>query len=181
AGAKNGDRRLRWVHSTEHPDPTPWLLGGELVLTTGYRLGTPAEQQRFVESLDEAGVAGLGFGTGFDHPELPEALLAAARKRELPLFEVPYEMPFIAITERAARTLVNEQYDLLERSAQIHERLERQVIEDSGLRGITASIASAVSGAALVFDGTGEEVARHPQRGVLSPATVKALGAEIAE
>lgn len=181
AGAENGERRLRWVHSTEHPDPTPWLLGGELVLTTGYRLSSDADLRRFVEALDGAGVAGLGFGTGFDHNEVPDSLVAAAKETGMPLFEVPYEMPFIAITERAARTLVNEQYDLLERSAQIHERLERLVIEDGGLRGITAAIAGAIGGAALVFDGAGDEVARHPQRGVLTPATVKALGAELAE
>ena len=181
AGAENGDRRLRWVHSTEHPDPTPWLLGGELVLTTGYRLETDDALRRFVALLDEAGVAGLGFGTGFDHKRLPKALLEAAQERAMPLFEVPYEMPFIAITERAARTLVNEHYDLLERSTQVHERLERLVIEDAGLRGITTSIAGSIGGAAIVFDGTGEEVARHPQRGVVTPATAKALGAELAE
>ena len=66
---------------------------------------------------------------------------AAARRRSssapprlgLPLFEVPYEMPFIAITERAAAHLVNEQFDALERGAQVHERLERLVIEGRGL------------------------------------------------
>ena len=51
----------------------------------------------------------------------------------MPLFEVPYEMPFIAITERAFALLVNEQYAVLERGAQVHERLERLVIEGRGL------------------------------------------------
>ena len=32
----------------------------------------------------------------------------------MPLFEVPYEMPFIAITEQAARRLINEQYDVVD-------------------------------------------------------------------
>ena len=45
------------------------------------------------------------------------------------MFEVPYEMPFIAITERAFARLVNEQYAVLERGTQVHERLERLVIE----------------------------------------------------
>src|SRR5690606_33063368 len=90
AGAENGGRPLRWVHATEHADPTPWLLGGELVLTTGYRLTTPQVQRRFVAALDDCGVAALGFGTGFDHDALPEALIAAAAERGMPLFEVPY-------------------------------------------------------------------------------------------
>jgi hypothetical protein len=52
-GEAGADRKLRWVHISEHEDPTPWLSGGELVLTTGYQLATPAKQRRFVELLDE--------------------------------------------------------------------------------------------------------------------------------
>ena len=33
-----------------------------------------------------------------------------------PLFEVPYELPFIAITERAFAQLVNERYEMLQRN-----------------------------------------------------------------
>ena len=77
---------------------------------------------------------------------MPKAILDAADEHELPLFEVPYEMPFIAITERAAARLVNEQFDVLERGAQVHERLERLVIEGGGLDEILASTASAIGG-----------------------------------
>src|SRR4029077_15961953 len=44
------------------------------------------------------------------------ALVTAARKRAFPLFEVPYELPFIAITERAFTQLVNERYEMLRRN-----------------------------------------------------------------
>ena len=95
-------------------------------------------------------------GTGFEHKRLPKALVDEASKRGIPLFEVPYEMPFIAITERAFATLVNEQYAVLERGAQVHERLERLVLEGRGLEAILGSIASAVGGSAIVLDATGE-------------------------
>ena len=36
-GAEGADVPVRWVHSTELPDPTPWLSGGELLLTTGFQ------------------------------------------------------------------------------------------------------------------------------------------------
>ena len=42
--------------------------------------------------------------------------MKAARKREFPLFEVPYELPFIAITERAFAQLLEERYELLQRN-----------------------------------------------------------------
>jgi purine catabolism regulator len=103
-----------------------------------------------------------------------------ASKRDIPLFEVPYEMPFIAITERAFARLVNEQYAVLERGAQVHERLERLVIEGSGLAAIIGSIASAIGGSAIVQDATGRELARHPSKGGPGAAALKALGEEIA-
>ena len=108
AAAEHGDNPVRWVHISEHEDPTPWLSGGELLLTTGYNLGTAAKQRRYVQLLAGEGLAGLGFGIGFDHKKIPKAILDTAAAHDLPLFEVPYEMPFIAINERAAARLVNE-------------------------------------------------------------------------
>ena len=104
--------------------------------------------------------AGLGFATGFDHDRLPPALLAEAEAVGFPLFEVPYEMPFIAITEKAFTRLVNEQYDVLERGTALHERLERLVIEKRGLVEILGSVAGAVDGAAIVLDAGGRVIAR---------------------
>jgi purine catabolism regulator len=104
------------VHSTELPDPTPWLRGGELLLTTGLQLKGPRLQRELIERLADHDIAGLGFGTGFAHKRIPAALLAAARERGFPVFEVPYELPFIAITERAFAQLVNERYEMLQRS-----------------------------------------------------------------
>jgi purine catabolism regulator len=178
-GEAGADRKLRWVHISEHEDPTPWLSGGELVLTTGYQLATPAKQRRFVELLDECGGAGLGFGTGFDHKRLPKAVVDAATAQSLPLFEVPYEMPFIAITERAAARLVNEQFDALERGVQVHERLERLVIEGRGLDEVLAATAAATGGAAVLFDSAGRELARSPATGGPGGEVSKALADEL--
>src|SRR5688572_1237243 len=125
AGKSASDVPVRWVHITELLDPTPWLSGGELLLTTGIQLTEPAEQRRLVTRLVEHHLAGLGFGSGFGHESLPSALVDEARKRDFPLFEVPYEMPFIAITEQAFTTLINEHYDVLRRSVAIQKRLEQ--------------------------------------------------------
>jgi purine catabolism regulator len=180
AAVDHGDNRVRWVHISEHEDPTPWLSGGELLLTTGYNLGTAAKQRRYVELLAGAGLAGLGFGTGFDHKRIPKAILETAEKLDLPLFEVPYEMPFIAITERAGATLVNDQFDALERGAQVHERLERLVIEGGGLDQILTATGAAIGGAAAVIDRSGLELARSATLGETDAEEVAALGRELA-
>ena len=180
AGAAGAERPVRWVHISEHADPTPWLSGGELLLTTGYNLPTPAKQRRYVELLAGEGLAGLGFGIGFDHKRMPKAIHDAAEAHGLPLFEVPYEMPFIAITERAAARLVNEQFGVLERGVHVHERLERLVIEGHGLAEILASTGAAIGGTAIVLDRSGRELSRSAGGAESDSPAAAALGAEIA-
>ncbi len=116
SGEGSAHAHVRWVHSTELQDPTPWLKGGELLLTTGIQLNGPKSQRELIDRLADHEIAGLGFGTGFAHKRLPAALVTAAKKREFPLFEVPYELPFIAITERAFARLLDERYELLQRT-----------------------------------------------------------------
>ena len=78
-------RPIRWVHVCELEDPTPWLKGGELILTTGMGVGTtPAKQRAYVKRLAEAGLAGLGFGLGFSHDKTPRSLVTAADLGGLP-------------------------------------------------------------------------------------------------
>src|SRR6186997_1893041 len=133
AGEAGLDRAVRWVHSSELVDPTPWLSGGELLLTTGLQLRDDAQQRAYVSRLAEHGLSGLGFGVGFSHERAPEALRSAAAAHGFPLFEVPYELPFIAITEKAFSRLVNEQYEVLQRGIAIHKRLEQLVLDERGL------------------------------------------------
>jgi purine catabolism regulator len=172
AGAAGLDIPLRWVHISELEDPTPWLSGGELLLTTGLSLGDADAQRAYVERLAQHGLAGLGFGTGFTHARVPEALCAAADEHGFPLFEVPYETPFIAITERAFSQLVNEQYAVLRRALSAHERLEQVVLSEGGLEGVASALATMIGGPALILDARGEVLARRAGRTALDPGPV---------
>ncbi len=159
SGEDAADAPVRWVHITELPDPTPWLSGGELLLTTGLQLKSEKRQREFARRLDGHHLAGLGFGTGFEHAELPEALVDEARKLGFPVFEVPYELPFIALTEKAFARLVNEQYEVLQRGIAIHKRLERLVLEERGLDELVRALSAATGGTVMVLDGRGATLA----------------------
>src|SRR6266550_6461542 len=84
AGERSADAPIRWVHISELADPTPWLSGGELLLTTGLQLDTRELQREFVTRLADHQLAGLGFGTGFTHDEVPGPLLEVAADRGFP-------------------------------------------------------------------------------------------------
>lgn len=175
------DLPVRWVHISELKDPTPWLSGGELLLTTGMQLNTSQRQTEFIARLADHQLAGVGFGVGFGHREVPSALVAAAVAREFPVFEVPYEVPFIAVTEAAFTQLVNEQYAVLRRALAAHERLERVVLSQRGLDALAGTLATLIGAAVLVFDARGAVLAQRAFRRALEPETVTRLREELSE
>ena len=181
AGRAGVGAQVRWVHISELLDPTPWLSGGELLLTTGMQLEGEERQHEYLARLAGHRLTGLGFGTGFAHAEVPEALLAAAEEHGFPIFEVPYEVPFIAVTEKAFTHLVNEHYAVLQRALSAHERLERIVLSERGLDGVAAALASLIGGSALVFDARGEVLARRSAKTEIDDAAVAALARELRE
>ena len=179
SGHEAANAKVRWVHSTELVDPTPWLTGGELLLTTGLQLDKPKAQREFIERLKDRGIAAVGFGTGFAHERVPPALLTAARKLQFPIFEVPYELPFIAVTERAFTHLAGQQFETLRRSMAIQERLERLVLEQRGLTEVVRAAAGAIGGVVGVLDAHGEELAWHAHVRPLSESERQAIAREV--
>ena len=125
-------------------------------------------------------LSGLGFGTGFDHETVP----AGARGRRpselgFPVFEVPYELPFIALTEKAFTRLVNEQYEVLQRGIAIHKRLERLVLEESGLDEVVRALAAATGGAVCVLSGRGETISSKAFRRALPEEAMEQVRQEV--
>ncbi|SFM82960.1 purine catabolism regulatory protein [Pseudonocardia ammonioxydans] len=118
------DRRISWVHSSELRDPTPYLDGGELLLTTG--LGPAGDPQRYVARLARHGLAGLGFGTGLGHDEHLPAVTDACTRAGLPLLEVPERTPFLALTRAVTE-------------ARAAERFAEVVRTDEAQRALTAA------------------------------------------
>jgi PucR family transcriptional regulator, purine catabolism regulatory protein len=181
AGERSLHLPVRWVHISELLDPTPWLSGGELLLTTGMQLDTPEQAREYAARLADHHLAGLGFGTGFKHATVPEPLLEVAAEREFPVFEVPYEVPFIAVTEAAFTQLVNEQYAVLRRALAAQERLERIVLSERGLDALVGALSTLIGAAVVVFDARGEPLQQHEFRRPVAPEVLETLRVEVRE
>ncbi len=181
AGRSRAENPVRWVHISEEVDPTPWLSGGELLLTSGTQLAEPGAQGRFIDRLAAHNLAGLGFGLGESGTGPPPALVEQAERAGFPLFEVPHSMPFITITETAMARVVNERYDVLRRGAVVRQRLESLVLEERGLAEIAATVGVAVDGAVAILDATGAPLAYHdPDGELLGPGPLSAIGGQVA-
>jgi PucR family transcriptional regulator, purine catabolism regulatory protein len=103
AGESGVSRRVAWAHVSELEDPTPWLCGAEMIMTTGMAIPRSAQGQRaYVERLDDAGVACLAVSEGMFVPPLTRALRTVVAERGFPVVEVPIPVPFIAISQEVA-------------------------------------------------------------------------------
>ncbi len=124
---------MRWVHAGEVPNIASLLKGGELLLTTGYGLGTrPADQRAFVRTLAERGIAALVVELGPRFARLPAALVDAARSAGLPLVQLHREVPFVTVTEEIHTEIVNGHYALLQRAEEVHRRCTEALLGGGG-------------------------------------------------
>lgn len=181
AGLAGGENQVRWVHISEEADPTPWLSGGELLLTSGSQLAGPDAHEALVDRLAAHDIAGLGFGLGEAETRPPRALVERAERAGFPLFAVPYSMPFITITETAMSRVVNERYDVLRRGAVVRQQLENMVLEERGLDEIAATIGRAVDGAVAILDAIGAPLAVHdPDGELLGPPALGTISTQAA-
>jgi purine catabolism regulator len=94
---------------------------------------------------------------------------------------VPYDVPFIAVTEAAFSRLVNEQYAVLRRAIAAHERLERIVLAERGLDAVVAALATLIGGSVLAYDARGALLVRRAFREEIDETALADLGAELAE
>ena len=178
AGADGLDRPIRWAHVSELKDPTRFLRGGEVLLTTGRGMrGGPSGQAAYVEQLAKADLAALGVGLGFAFKATPPAVCEAADRAGFPVFEVPFEVPFIAITEALFSRLVNEQYVLLQRAGTVQQTLSRLLVEGAGLDALLEAYARMTGTRALLLDVRGEVMAA--ARGATALLPPRAVWAEI--
>ncbi|MET9231161.1 PucR family transcriptional regulator [Lentzea sp. NPDC003310] len=149
-----------WVHGTELADPTPFLEGGELLLTTGLA----SVGRDYVRRLVSAGVVGLGFGTGLSHDVVPAAVVEAAGKCGLGLVEVPREVPFIAISKAVSKALAADEYAALTRLSEAQRALSRAAVRD-GVAGVVRRLGQWIDGWVVLLDAAGRPVhAHHPRR-----------------
>ena len=154
-------RQLTGVHVSELEDPTPYLDGGELLLTTGMPLGgSPATTARYVDRLRAKGLHALGIGLGPWLAEVPDYLSQACDEAGIHLLAVPDGVPFQNVS-RAFWSLSarSGQAELLG-SLGTQTSLAQAAMRPDGAAAVVRGLAQALGGWA-VFLPSGTEPARY--------------------
>ncbi|WP_280234664.1 PucR family transcriptional regulator [Nocardia cyriacigeorgica] len=145
---------VRWLHTTELPDPSRYVRPGELVLTNGLWLAQVSTEQ-FVDAVARAGAAGLVFGLTAQTPEIPEGLAELCVARGLPLVELCIGVPFTALTRAAAR--IQNEVLQAELTATVHrgDALATALSRGSGAAGVLEILRGETELPLLVVDRKG--------------------------
>jgi len=165
AGERGLDARIRWVHVVDLPDPLPWIDRGMLMLSTG--IAWPRrddELAELVRRLAEHGVAALGLAVPHYFSRFPDAMRAAADDVGLPLIEIPWEIPFVRITETVHQAILREQWQELERAEQLHRELMRAAARTRSLDRLVRTLGELLGRSITVEEPDGTLLAYY-QRG----------------
>ncbi|MFT6925822.1 MAG: sugar diacid utilization regulator [Psychromonas sp.] len=116
AGTKGLNNNVRWPYVAENREVAPWLLGGELIFVTGINLKRDiADYRQLIIEAQQHHAAGMVILTGSEFIKtIPEPVLAFAEQRGFPLFEQPYCLPMVKVTELICNRII--QADLAEHS-----------------------------------------------------------------
>ncbi|MDQ1084953.1 PucR family transcriptional regulator ligand-binding domain-containing protein [Microbacterium sp. SORGH_AS_0344] len=174
------DRPVRWVHSSDLADPTPFLSEGLVLLTTGTQFAdaAPGDYEAYVGRLLARGVRALGFGTEVVRDGIPSGLTDACRAGGMPLFEVPYRTPFIAVARAGAEAIAADAYARRSWSLAAQRAVSLAALRPDGLSATLAELSRQLDCWVGLFDAAGALRDAHPSA-ALSPAATAAVSAEV--
>lgn len=156
-----GERRVGTVGTTEIEDPTPYLVGGELLLTAGVRLPRGAEGvDTYVARVVAAGVAALGFGVAPVHEEVPSDLIAACDRHGLPLLRLPPATPFVAVGRATYAAIAEARNRDLQQISRAQSALASAAARPDALQAVLTQLSAHTGTWAVLFDGRGAELFR---------------------
>lgn len=149
------DETIRWAHVSELVDPTPWLLGGEFLLTTGINLPVAASDcLDYCRRLAAANIVALGMSCGamLPHASMPDVLLEAASAAHLTLVRVPEHTLLQAIVRKVS-DLLHRQVDHVTRDALDRvRRLNEVAAGPDGIARVMAELATNSHFRAVIYD-----------------------------
>jgi PucR family transcriptional regulator, purine catabolism regulatory protein len=163
----SGEVPVGWAHSSDLSDPTPFLEAGNLLLTTGTQFAEDAPAlayQDYVERLVSVGVAAVGFGTEVARTGTPEGLVTACAETGLPLLEVPFRTPFIAIARRIADARAAQEHARDVWTLEAQRAVSLAALSRERIAAVLGELARRLGAAVVLLDAQGETMSTHGRR-----------------
>jgi len=156
---------VEWTATSDLVDPTPFLEGGELLLTTGSQLDSDDEEAiaAYFERLATCGIQVVGLGIGLRYQSMPQSIVRRAAQHGIALLEVPLATPFVAISRLIASKIAKQEYEAVGHALTTQALLVQALTDGFGLNAMLVSLSDVTSGACCVVDFYGTILAEAPE------------------
>lgn len=159
AGHAGLDRVVEAVYIGDLDDPTPWMVQGSLLLTTGPRLEQePSVGVQLVRLLRQTGMVGVGVAIMPFVREIPPEMARAADEEGLPLLRIPEGTPFREITSYVFNALASRDMHRLRRSVALQKQLVEVLLAEQDPAGLVRRLGDLLEAGVLLFDAGGRVI-----------------------
>ncbi|MFE1951210.1 helix-turn-helix domain-containing protein [Streptomyces sp. NPDC059524] len=163
AGPDAADVLVHGAHTSELPDPRPYLLGGELLLTAGVQAGedtfdSSTSFDTYAARVVAGGAVALGFGVAPVHDTVPPGLVAACDAHGLPLVEVPPDITFSGIARAVWELMAQARHAELRRVTEAQQALASAAARPDPVRAVLGRLAQRTGGYAVAVTADGAEL-----------------------
>ena len=156
AGRSGLDKEIEAVYIGDLDDPTPWMVEGSLLLTTGPRFeAEPEVAVHLVQLLKQSGMVGVGVSIMPHVREIPAAMLRAADEEGLPLLRVPKGTPFREVTSYVFNALASRDMHRLRRSIALQRQLLEVLLTEQDHGDLVRRLGELLGAGTLLFDPAG--------------------------
>lgn len=171
AGKTGLDKAVTGIHLSDLRDPTPWMVSGSVLITTGPTFAHDAEAGvRLLERLGRIECSAVGIGLGHHMDAIPTQMIDRANALRLPIFQAPYGVPLRTIVAYVYDALAAGDLHRLRRVLAVQSHLLDLVTEEKDLGELVETVASLLEMPVAVFDSRGRLLAgAGPLKGPYQP------------
>ncbi len=153
AGHNGLNHEVKWTHIINDTDTIPWVRKNDLLITNGQGFfQDQAAQQKVLNDIIQAGLAGIIISVGKYFQEIPEALISIANQFDFPIITIPWTVRFVDLTHTIHERILKDKNTLTERVFKIHDSLTNLVVEGCGLTEFAASMANILNRSITIED-----------------------------
>ncbi len=156
AGRPGIAKVIEAVYIGDLDDPTPYMVEGSLLLTTGPKFeAEPEVAVHLVQLLKQSGMVGVAVAITPHVHEIPAAMLDAADEEGLPLLRIPEGTPFREITSYVFNALASRDMHRLRRSMALQRQLLEVLISQQDAGDLVRRLGELLDAGTLLFDAAG--------------------------
>lgn len=137
SGHKGLDQEVSTITVMDAPDIHDWMKGNEFLITSGFVFKD--DSQRFsslLHKLKAKNVTALGIKINRFIKTLPDSVIETSNKLNLPIINIPDHYAFSDIINPGLTILVNDQYNELIRSQEIHNEFIKMGIHNTEIKTV---------------------------------------------